>query len=365
MICNQIGLIHYKNHKKLQLNLASPVVCISGNNGCGKTNILDALYYSAFTKSSFTRSDGLIPHFGLQGFSINAAWKMGNGNLLEIKTILRETQKKEIYNNEVLYKTLSKHIGLLSAVLVAPEDIALINEDSQARRKYLDAILCQTNTTYLQAFLQYQKILQQRNAWLKQLQQMPNADMALLHTLSRQLITYGQVIADTRSEFLKHFLPSILLQYKNIALQTEAQEEIQLTYQTALLSTPLEVIINNNINVDIAAGRTTQGPHKDDILIEMRQQLFKNMASQGQKKSMLFAFKMAEFYYIAGIKKDYPILLLDDVFEKLDEHRLLNLIDALPKENNFQLIVTDTSKERLVHLFTKANRPFINITLPQ
>lgn len=360
MICTQISLIQYKNHKKLHLNLHNAVVCISGANGSGKTNILDAIYYSAYTKSSFSRFDAAIPHFNTQGFSVNAYWQNANNQLLHIKAILRETAKKELYCNNVIYKTLHKHIGLLSAVLIAPEDIALINQDAQVRRKFIDSILCQTNTQYLQAFLTYQKILQQRNAFLK-LQQ-PNP--TLLQTFNDLLIANGQIIYDTRVALLTNFIPNIISQYAAIALNNAQAEAIAITYSSAMQHTPLAQLINNSTASDFAAGRTTQGPHKDDIIIQMQHQPFKTLASQGQKKSMLFAFKMAEFYYIAALKNDYPILLLDDVFEKLDNNRLLNLINALPTAPNFQLIVTDTNNDRLAKLFTTAKRNFLTITLP-
>jgi DNA replication and repair protein RecF len=361
MNCNNLNIIQYKNHKKLATSFHENTVAISGNNGVGKTNILDAIYYSAYTKSYHSRFDYQIPTIGMQGFSLTIQWCKQNEEEQTIKAILRETGKKELYANDVLYTSLHKHIGLLSAVLITPDDIALISEDSSYRRKLIDSILCQTNSVYLQAYMQYQKVLVQRNALLKTMQENRHAEKHLIETINEQLIHYGNILYDCRTLFLQSYLAQVQEQYKNIALQRT--EDINITYQTDIKDITFDLLTERNIHKDIAAGRTTAGPHKDDILIHLGGQLFKNIASQGQKKTMLFAFKMAEFYYLSATIKDYPLLMLDDVFEKLDSERLYNLIKSLPTDPNFQLFVTDTSEEKLVLLFNECGRTHQHIRI--
>jgi DNA replication and repair protein RecF len=359
MNCNSLQVVQYKNHKKLSISFSENAIAISGNNGMGKTNILDAIYYSAFTKSYHARFDHQIPTVGMQGFSLTSAWKKHNGDMITVKAIMRETGKKELYANDVLYTSLHKHIGLLSAVLITPDDIALISEDASYRRKLIDSILCQTDKAYLQAYMQYQKVLAQRNALLKKMQESRTFEKHLLETINEQLVYYGNVLLTTRKQFLHVFLTQVQDQYKKIALNSA--EDISIQYQTEVRETSFAQLIEQHIHKDIAAGRTTYGPHKDDVLIFLGNQLFKHIASQGQKKTMLFAFKMAEFYYLSSIIRDYPLLMLDDVFEKLDSERLYNLIKSLPTAPNFQLFVTDTSEERLVHLFNECGRPHQSI----
>jgi DNA replication and repair protein RecF len=361
MNCESIQVIQFKNHKKLSLSFHENVVGISGFNGVGKTNILDAVYYCAFTKSYHTRFDNQIPTTGMQGFSITSKWHKQLNDSYTIKAIVRETGKKELYANDVLYTSLHKHIGLLSTVLITPDDIALISEDASYRRKLVDSILCQTNPVYLQAYIQYQKILVQRNALLKKMQETRSLEKHLLETISEQLLHYGNIIYNVRNVFLQSYLTDVQEQYKKIAMNNH--EDIQIKYQRSIHDNNFATLMEQNIQKDIAAGRTGIGPHKDDILVYLGDQLFKNIASQGQKKTMLFAFKMAEFYYLSAIINDYPLLMLDDVFEKLDSERLYNLIKSLPTTPDFQLFATDTSEERLVHLFNECGLPHQSIRI--
>ncbi len=361
MNCNNLHIIQYKNHKKLSTSFHENTVAISGNNGVGKTNILDAIYYSAYTKSYHSRFDYQIPTIGMQGFSLTAQWRKKADDTYAVKAILRETGKKELYTNDVLYTSMHKHIGLLSAVLITPDDIALINEDSSYRRKLIDSILCQTDGMYLQAYMQYQKVLVQRNALLKNMQETRRIEKHLLETINEQLIHYGNILYNGRTLFLQFYLVQVQEQYQKIALQRT--EAISITYQTDIKDIAFDLLIEQNVHKDIAAGRTTAGPHKDDILVYLGNQLFKNIASQGQKKTMLFAFKMAEFYYLSSTIQDYPLLMLDDVFEKLDNERLYNLIKSLPTDPNFQLFVTDTSEEKLVLLFNECGRTHQHIRI--
>jgi DNA replication and repair protein RecF len=360
MICSQIGLFQFKNYDFQKFDCNASVVAISGQNGKGKTNLLDAIYYSAFTKSAFTHIDQNLVKQGSQGFRVEAQWQTLT-NKYDIKAIVRENGKKEFYCNESLYQSLSQHIGLVSVVLITPDDIALINEDSGFRRKFIDAILSQTNANYLHHFLLYNKLLLQRRALLKNLQENRSNNYALLDVLDEQIAPSGDFIFEARKAFLETFIPSIMKQYALIAMQN--QEQLTIKYETALSQTNTLNLLQQFRAQDIKSGRNNVGIHKDDLVFGFGNMPFKQIASQGQKKSMLIACKMAEFLHISTLKNDYPILMIDDVFEKLDGERLYNLMQLLPKDENFQLFTTDTSEERLVHLLKETNKDFISLAI--
>ena len=339
---NSISLTQFKNYSNRSFQFNERIVGICGNNGVGKTNLLDAIHYLCFTKSYFTR-DVLNIQNGHQGFRVDGELELTDKNERAV-CILRETGKKEFSVNDGAYEKFSEHIGRYPCVIIAPDDIHIITEGSEERRRFLDALLSQIDKVYLQHLINYTKILAQRNSLLKSFYETGNKDLSLLDVLDQQLIKPGEYIFEKRKQFLVSFLPAVKKLYNEIARQ---EEEIELHYSSELNQCSFTELLHLNRQRDMAAQRTTGGIHKDDLVFNLSGQLFKNIASQGQRKSLLFALKIAEMDILRENKGFAPLLLLDDVFEKLDEDRISNLLRRVCIENDGQVFITDTNKERL------------------
>ncbi len=338
-----ISLIQFRNYVQQQFVFTEKVIGICGLNGSGKTNLLDAIYYLGFTKSYFSKTDSQNVHHGMQGMRLQGQFMVQN-EPQEVTCIIRENNKKEFSANGVEYKKMSDHIGKLSCVMIAPDDIELIIGGSEERRKFIDTILSQINRNYLHNLIDYQKIIQQRNSLLKQANETGNLDETLFAILNEQLSTKGDLIFTERHSFLNNFLTIVKDFYITIAGKNDA---IDLIYESDLLQNKTATLLEKNKQKDIILQRTTAGVHKDDIGLKMGERNFKNEASQGQRKSLLFALKLAEWQILKTAKGFPPILLLDDVFEKLDENRMHNLLKWVCEAEESQVFITDTHANRL------------------
>jgi DNA replication and repair protein RecF len=350
---SKISLTLFKNYDFKTFEFTDRVVGICGLNGMGKTNLLDAIYYCCFTKSYFTSTDQMNISFGKEGFRLEAVFAK-NREALKIVCINRGTSKKEFYLNEVPYEKLSKHIGLLPTVMIAPDDIEIITGGSEGRRKLMDTILCQLDAQYLQQLIVYNKVLLQRNSLLKQFAEKGRTDEALLQVLDAQLIAPGNYVFEKRKAFTLQLVPLVQDFYKQIA---ENDEIVKISYESKLLQNTLEDLLHKNQDRDAYLQRTNAGPHKDDLVFELNGQPFKAIASQGQRKSLLFAIKLAEYEIMKTNKGYAPLLLLDDVFEKLDENRMKNLLSWVCIKNDGHVFITDTHKERLEWAFKQLAVP--------
>lgn len=338
-----ISLLQFKNYTNRSFDTSSKIIGICGNNGTGKTNLLDAIHYLCFTKSYFSRLDNMAVQQGKSGFRIEGHLLL-NDQPEKAVCILRETGKKEFSVNDQPYDKFSNHIGRYPCVVIAPDDAVLITGGSEERRKFLDALLSQVDTAYLQHLINYTRLLQQRNALLKSFAETGEKNFSLLDVLDQQLIHPGHYIFNKRKEFVVSFLPAVKHLYQSIAQQTE---EINLLYETELMQNSLEELLKATRQKDCMVQRTTTGIHRDDIEITLANQPFRNIASQGQRKSLLFALKLAEMDVLKNEKGFAPLLLLDDVFEKLDEGRISNLLYNVCAINDGQVFITDTNEERL------------------
>jgi DNA replication and repair protein RecF len=335
------------------------VVAISGNNGLGKTNLLDAIYFLCFSKSYFSKTDSASVHHGLQGMRIEGKFTK-NEQEENIVCIIRENNKKELQRNGEEYKKFSLHIGHFPAVIIAPDDVELITGSSETRRKFIDTLLSQIDNKYLSLLIEYNKVLLQRNSFLKGSAEKGYVDEALLETFNEQLVNPGKEIYLRRKKFLDQFLPLVEESYSIIA---GTPEPVKLSYYSPLAEDEFDNLINLYRQKDLLLQRTTIGIHKDDIEVNLNSEAFKNTASQGQRKSLLFAFKLVEFEELKKAKGFPPLLLLDDVFEKLDATRMQNLLYRVCVENNGQVFITDTHKERLHAALEKLNIKFQLIEL--
>jgi DNA replication and repair protein RecF len=340
---NNISLYQFKNYRSETFTTNEKVIGITGNNGIGKTNLLDAIYYLCFSRSYFSRSDINAVHHGLQGMRIEGNF-LKNDNPEKIVCILRENNKKELSRNSEDYKKLSAHIGQFPTVIIAPDDVEIITGTSEIRRKFLDTLLSQLDATYLLDLITYNKVLQQRNSFLKASADRGYVDEALLSILDQQLAGPGANIYKRRDDFLTSFLPEVVAAYSKIA---GATEHLTISYCSQLTELPFDELLNTYRQKDLLLQRTTVGIHRDDLDITLNGEAFKNTASQGQRKSMLFALKLTEFSKLEQEKGFAPLLLLDDVFEKLDSKRMDNLLRTVCVENNGQVFITDTHKDRL------------------
>ncbi len=345
---NEIKITQFRNYIFQSFSFHEKVIGICGANGSGKTNLLDALYYLCFTKSYFSRNESQNSSHSTLGFRIEGSLKRQN-ETFELLCIYRENNRKEFLLNNEVYKKFSEHIGQFPCVMIAPDDVSLITGNSDERRKFLDTILAQLHKNYLKNLIDYNKILLQRNVLLKAAEY-NTIDENLLDTYDKQLSETGQFIFEARKKFLADFLPLINDQYESIA---EKKDDIEIEFESQLHHTGLAKLLQENRARDMYLQRTGIGIHKDDLAIKMNNESFKNIASQGQRKSLLFAMKLAEFITLKQYKGFAPVLLLDDVFEKLDEKRINNLLKKVCVDGDAQVFITDTHKERLEDNFKK------------
>ncbi len=337
-----ISLVQFRNYVEQDFSFSGRVTAICGANGAGKTNFLDAIYYLSFTKSYFSRPDSQSVHHGLQGMRIEGNYLL-NGEEQKLTCILRETNRKEFALNGEDYKKFSEHIGKFPCVMIAPDDVELVTGSSEERRRFIDTILSQSQPGYLSWLIDYNKILQQRNSLLKAAAE-HHLDESLLDTFDEQLSEKGQLLFAARKEFLDTFIPLVNESYKNIA---EKDDDIFIRYDSQLTQDQMRELLLTNRQRDLYLQRTGCGIHKDELELLMAGLLFKNLASQGQRKSLLFALKLAEFETLRQKKGLAPILLLDDVFEKLDAQRMHNLLSKVCVKEKAQVFITDTHAERL------------------
>ncbi len=338
-----ISLVQFKNYRNQSFAFNERIVGIYGSNGMGKTNLLDAIYYLCFTKSYFSKSDQQNVQHRAAGFRLEGHFDL-NGKEQKMVCILRETGKKECALNDEAYEKFSAHIGKFPCVIIAPDDVQIITGGSEERRRFLDALLCQLDAAYLQSLIEYNRILQQRNSLLKSLAENRSADKSLLDVYDEQLIRPGTFVFERRAAFLQQLLPLAGTLYHEIA---GAPEALTLGYDSHLLHHSFRDLLRQFREKDLLLQRSNAGIHKDDIGISLNDEPFKNSASQGQRKSLLFALKLAEYETLSEAKGFAPLLLLDDVFEKLDAGRMHNLLNKVCVQGQGQVFITDTHEERI------------------
>jgi DNA replication and repair protein RecF len=282
-----ISLVQFKNYSNRSFDFTERIIGICGKNGVGKTNLLDAIHYLCFTKSYFTRLDGTNVQHGNTGFRIEAAVSL-NDKIEKAVCILRETGRKEFWINEGIYEKFSQHIGRYPCVVIAPDDAELITGESKERRKFLDALLCQLDSEYMQLLIVYKKILEQRNSLLKTFAESGHKDLSLLDVLDEQIIKPGNYVFNKRKEFLFSFLPLVKHLYNDISKQPE---DVNLFYESELLLASFEELLKLNRNKDCLAQRTTSGIHRDDLEILLGEQDFKKHCLTGATKEFVVCFE--------------------------------------------------------------------------
>lgn len=351
MIIRKLSLINFKNHPYKSFDFSPQINCFVGNNGVGKTNVLDALHYISVGKSFLGNSDLSNILFNEDFFAIEAEIFDGEkDNVIKIQQ--PRDSKKIIKKNDKTYERMADHIGFLPSVMISPYDSNLISDSGESRRKFLDGMISQTDSEYLFNIIQYQKTLKQRNALLKYFQKNRTFDLDSLEIYNEPLIKFGSKIFEKRNQFVSELNPVVQHFYEIISSR---KETVAVTYSSDLEEISMENLLKENLEKDRALTYTSSGIHKDDLLFEMNGNLIKKTGSQGQQKSFLISLKLAQIKKIKELTEKNPILLLDDIFDKLDDNRVSQLISLINQENFGQMFITDTHKERTEAVVKRIN----------
>ncbi len=354
MILQKLSLLNYKNFEVQNFNFDPKINCFVGNNGVGKTNILDAIYHLSFGKSYFNPITSQNIKHDEEFFVIEGNY-LKNEVPEKIVVSAKRNQKKIIKRNEKIYERFSDHIGLLPLVIISPADRDLIIEGSETRRKFVDGVISQRDSQYLNSLISYNKVLAQRNALLKYFIANHTFNKDTVDIYDEQLDNYGSLIFKKRSEFLEEFLPIFIDRYESIS---SGNEKIDLQYKSQLQENDLVSLLKENIQRDRFSQYTNYGIHKDDLIFEIDGHPIKKFGSQGQQKSYLIALKLAQFDFIKTHSKSNPILLLDDIFDKLDEERVEHLLGLVDNENFGQLFISDTHADRTEAVIKKVHQSY-------
>jgi DNA replication and repair protein RecF len=346
-----LQLLNFKNYLDVNLHFSPRINVLIGKNGSGKTNLLDAIYYLGFTKSAFSSSDNQCITLGQTFFWIKGDIKTG-GRSNQITCSVQAGAKKNFKDESVEYQKLSEHIGKYPIVLLAPDDVDLVKEGSEGRRKFFDGIISQLDKTYLDRLIQYNHALKLRNALLKMYADRRSPiDWTAVESYDRILTEYGNFIYQKRLSFLVEFLPVFQKYYQYLV---ENLESTEIRYSTELKDKDFLEGLLESRSRDAMLQRTNFGIHRDDYEFILADEGLKRFGSQGQQKSFVIAMKLAQFEIIASNKGFKPILLLDDIFDKLDDFRIARLLELIKLEFG-QLFITDARPERTKGLLDQIN----------
>jgi DNA replication and repair protein RecF len=349
MYLQQLSVINFKNYDEAELVFSEGVNAFTGNNGAGKTNLLDAIHYLSLCKSYFNPIDSQQIKQGAEFFIITGTFNK-NDQPEAVACSVKRNQKKQFKRNKKDYQRLADHIGLLPLVMISPYDISIITEGSEERRKFIDNVISQTDNHYLDELITYNKILTNRNALLKQIADTGKYDPGLLEIINDQLTTSGNRIFERRRNFMEGFVEIFNKHYDFIS---ENAERVELVYESQLLTNSFEELLEKSINRDRALERTTAGVHKDDLQFNIHGMPMKKFGSQGQQKSFLIALKLAQYTFLYQQKGFKPLLLLDDIFDKLDDNRVTKLMQMVSNNDFGQVFITDTGVDRVEQVFNK------------
>jgi len=341
MRLENLHLLNFKNYGEVNLDFPGRINVLVGKNGSGKTNLLDAIFYLSFTKSAFSVADQHCVRHEQTYLMVRGEFTQGD-NRNEISSSLQAGSKKVFREGLYEYQKLSDHIGKYPVILVAPDDVDLVKEGGEARRKFFDSIVSQLDRRYLESLLQYNHILKQRNSFLKMSAERGSVDWIAVESYDQALVRLGKLIFEKRRDFVNEFIPFFRKFYRFIV---EENEDADLEYVSELTVTDFAEGLVNTRQKDLAIQRTSFGIHRDDYQFSLERQDIKRLGSQGQQKSFVIALKLAQFDILEKYKGVKPILLLDDIFDKLDDFRIAKLL-ALIKTDLGQLFITDARPDR-------------------
>ena len=347
----KISIINYKNILDKEYELDPKINCFVGDNGVGKTNILDAVYHLSMGKSYFNVKNDQLINRGKDYMLVDGVFELNNKNE-SIVFSLKIGEKKVLKRNGKPYKKFSNHIGLIPVVLISPYDNDLINEGSSERRKFIDSIISQNDKDYLINLIAYTRVIQNRNKLLKQYNRSVDFDLDTIKVYDDQIYKLSEPIFKARNKFIKEFTPLVLEKYKHIS---DDKEKISIEYKSDLINNHIENLIKDSFQKDVILQYTSVGLHKDDFVFNIDENRIKRFGSQGQQKSFLIALKLAQFDYLKNETGNSPILLMDDIFDKLDLMRVKRIVEIVNSTNFGQLFLSDTDKERIEKVLSSLN----------
>ncbi|MBC7524286.1 MAG: DNA replication/repair protein RecF [Flavobacterium sp.] len=354
MFLKKIALFNYKNFSEINFDFNAKINCFVGKNGVGKTNVLDAIYHLANGKSYFNPLAVQNIKHNQDFFVIEGEFEKASRNE-QIVSSFKKGQKKILKRNGKAYEKFSDHIGLIPLVIISPADSDLITEGSETRRKFVDNVISQLDPSYLQQIIQYGKIISQRNALLKYFALNHVFETDMLQIYNEQLHVLGQLIFEKRKNFIADFLPIFIKHHQAI---TNSNESVALIYESHLFENDTVTLLVNNINKDRALQYTSVGIHKDDLSFQIDSFPIKKFGSQGQQKSFLIALKLAQFEFVKKQSGERPILLFDDIFDKLDEDRVEKIVAMVNQDQFGQLFISDTHPERTENIVKTTHQSY-------
>lgn len=351
MFIQSLSLFNFKNHAEATFKFSEQVNCLVGRNGAGKTNVLDAIYYLSMCRSYLHPIDKHNIKHNEHFFVIQADW-IKHEQAHHVYCGVKIGAKKVFKKNKKEYDRLADHIGQFPVVMISPYDTDLISDGSDVRRRWIDGIISQFDRDYLDGLQRYNKIVEQRNALLKQQAERRIEDPEMLEIWNEQLVIYAKEIYKKRAHFIEHFVPIFQHYYTYIS---EGLEQVSLTYQSQLEHEEMSVLIRQAYRKDLRMSYTTVGIHKDDLLFKIGEFPIKKFGSQGQQKCFLIALRLAQFDWLKNMLGVKPVLLLDDIFDKLDNYRVAQLMQLVSQQTFGQVVVTDTDEIRVSGIFSAIN----------
>ena len=352
MILKRISILNYKNLEQVELDFSPKMNCFIGQNGMGKTNLLDAVYYLSFCKSATNPIDSQNVMHDQDFFVIQGFYVTDEGDPEEIYCGLKRRQKKQFKRNKKEYTRLSDHIGFVPLVMVSPADAELIAGGSEERRRFMDVVISQYDKEYLNALIRYNKALTQRNVLLKA---EVEPDEELISVWEEMMAVSGEVVYKKRSEFIAEFIPTFQSFYSYIS---QDKEKVNLSYESHAIQGNLQEIIKGSRQRDRIMGYSLKGIHRDDLIMQLGNFPIKREGSQGQNKTYLIALKLAQFDFLKRTGTTVPLLLLDDIFDKLDASRVEQIIKLVAGDNFGQIFITDTNREHLDRILHKVGSDY-------
>lgn len=359
MYLKEISLINFKNYSEASLQFDAGVNFFTGDNGEGKTNLLDAIHYLSLCKSYFNPIESQNIRHDHDFFVLQGSFEL-KGNEENIYCGLKRNQRKIFKRNKKEYDRLAEHIGLLPVVVISPTDANLITDGSEERRKFIDSIIAQYDRLYLDDLITYNRVISQRNALLKLFFKTRRFDEASLMIWDEQMIPLAQAIYEKRKAFIEEFIPIFSKYYRFIS---DGKEQVDIHYQSDLNEGSFFDTLKDALERDRQMQYSTVGVHKDDLIFTIGEHPVKRFASQGQQKSFLTSLKLAQFDFIKEIKQVKPILLLDDIFDKLDDNRVKKLMELVSHHNFGQIFITDTHPKRIQAIFDDIEVPVKTFTI--
>lgn len=347
MYLRSIYLVNFRNYRETSFSFSKKITCITGNNGCGKTNLLDAIYYLCITKSYFSATDFQNMRHGESRFALRGEFlEQGIPHIVKCK--VEKDKRKDFYLDEKQYEKLAAHVGKFPIVFSAPNDIELIYGGSEERRRFLDLMLSQTDRAYLEYLQEYNRLLLHRNALLKQFADTNTFNASLLEAYDHKLVQPAGYIFAWRKKAIEEIISHISDTCRRLS---EGMEDMSIVYESDLLKDDMQHLLAKNMERDRVLRRTGSGIHRDDLAFLMNGHVIRKFASQGQQKSFLIALKIGLYRWLKEKTSVSPFLLLDDVFDKLDRQRSARLLEFIAQDDFSQVFITDTQRHRLESVF--------------